>query len=179
MILSEIIILAAVLAIDAMLVSFSYGLVISEKRNKNAFIMASSFAFFQFIMPLIGWVFTNSVYIYLKAYSKWIVFSVFMFLGLKFLFETFKKEEKPEIICISLICLISLAVATSIDALGAGVTIRLCDSNILLLAFLTCAITFCLSLTGFYISSLMKNINSKILGIIAFLLFVYLAVKVL
>ena len=177
--LSEIIILAAVLAIDAMLVSFSYGLIISEKRNKNAFIMASSFAFFQFLMPLIGWVFTNSVYNYLKSYSKWIVFAVFMFLGLKFLFETFKKEEKVEIKCISFLCLISLAIATSIDALGAGVTIRLCNSSILLLAALTCIITFCLSLTGFYISSLMKNINSKLIGIIAALVFVYLAVKAL
>ena len=177
--LFEIIILAAVLAIDAMLVSFSYGLIISEKRNKNAFIMASSFAFFQFFMPLIGWVFTNSVYTYLKAYSKWIVFGVFIFLGLKFLVESFKQEAKIEVKCISFLCLISLAIATSIDALGAGVTIRLCDSNILLLSFLTCAITFSLSLTGFYISSLLKNLNSKIIGVVAALLFVYLAVKAL
>lgn len=177
--LFEIIILAAVLAIDAMLVSFSYGLIISENRNKNAFILASSFAFFQFLMPLIGWVLTNSVYIYLKAYSKWIVFSVFIFLGIKFLIESFKRETKIEVKCISIPCLISLAIATSIDALGAGVTIRLCDSNILLLSFLTCAITFCLSLTGFYISSLLKNLNSKVIGTVAALLFVYLAIKAL
>ncbi len=177
--LSEIIILAAVLAIDAMLVSFSYGLVISEKRGKNSLIMASSFAFFQFLMPLIGWGLANSVYVYLKAYSRWIVFAVFMFLGLKFLFETFKTEEKVEIKCISFLCLISLAIATSIDAMGAGVTIRLCDADIWLLSFLTCIITFSLSLFGFYVSSLMKNINSKLIGVIAALLFFYLAIKAL
>ena len=177
--LTETIILAAVLAIDAMLVSFSYGLVIYERRNKNALMMASSFALFQFIMPLIGWFFTNFVYGYLQTYSKWIVFSVFIFLGLKFLFETFKNEDKIEIVCISFFCLISLSVATSIDALGAGVTIRLCNANVLFFSFLTGFITFCLSLFGFFVTSLIKNINSKILGVIAALLFVYLAIKAL
>ncbi len=173
----EIIILAIALAIDATLVSFSYGLILTEKRVINACKMAFAFGFFQFLMPLIGWFLTGYVYEYIKNYSKWIVCAVFIFLAVKFLIEAFSKDKEETITCISLYCLLGLAVATSIDALGAGISIRLLSLNILLPAILIGIITFILSISGFGVSQIFKQLNKKIALSISALMFLYLAVK--
>lgn len=171
----ELLILSSALAMDAMIVSFSYGLVICSNKIKNSLLLAFAFGLFQFLMPVIGWRLTDFIYNYVKNYSKWIVFSVFIFLGLKFFKEAFSKTEKINITCISFLCLLSLAVATSIDALGAGISIRMISNNILLKSCIIGVVTFLLSILGFYFSLIFKSIKSQYLEIIGALIFIYLA----
>ena len=173
----EIIILSVALAFDAMIVSFSYGLIIKERRIEISLKLALTFGFFQFIMPVIGWFFASSVYDYVKNFSKWIVFSIFILLGLKFLIEAYTQKEETRQNCISLFCLLSLAIATSIDALGAGINIRMTNNDILLPSALIGIITIILSLTGFHIVGILCRINNKFLGIAASVILVYLAIK--
>ncbi len=173
----EIIILALALALDAMIVSFSYGLIITSKRFENVLKLALSFGFFQFLMPIIGWYIADYIYIYIKNFSKWIVFSVFILLAIKLLKEVISAEEDVKNNCISLWCLFCLAVATSIDALGAGISIRFLETKVIFPAVLIGIITFMLSILGFNLSTLLKKINSKILKSLAVIMFVYLAVK--
>ena len=173
----EIIILAIALALDAMIVSFSYGLIITNNRLKNVLKLAFSFGFFQFMMPVIGWYIADYIYIYIKNFSKWIVFCVFILLAIKLLKEVISSEEEVKNDCISLWCLFCLAVATSIDALGAGISIRFLETGVLFPAVIVGFITFVLSVFGFNLSVLLKRINSKILKSAAVLMFIYLAVK--
>ena len=173
----EIIILSLALALDAMVVSFSYGLIISIHRLKNSLKLAVSFGFFQALMPVIGWFLANFVYNQLKDFSKYIVFTVFIILALKFLKETFSKEETADTNCISLLCLFCLSIATSIDALGAGISLRLLNTEIWMPIVLIGTITFILSLTGFWFAAIFRKLNSKLLKILAVCIFVYLAIK--
>ena len=175
----EIIVLSVALALDAMVVSFSYGLVLLEQRLKNSLKLSGAFGFFQFIMPVIGWFLADWVYKYIKDYAKYIVFAVFIFLAVKFIKEAFSKENAVNKECISLLCLFTLAVATSIDALGAGISIRLLNTNIWFPALLIGIITSALSIFGFWFAVIFRRVNTSILKIIAGLLFVYLAVKAL
>ena len=92
----EIIVLAVALALDAMLVSFSYGLIINQRRVYNSVLLSSAFGFFQFLMPIIGFYLTGLFYIKLQMYSKWIVFVIFMVLGFKFLKEALQKTEEKK-----------------------------------------------------------------------------------
>ena len=173
----EILVLAVALAIDAMLVSFSYGLVINKKKFLNAFLLAFAFGFFQFLMPVVGYYLTGIFYDKLAFYSKWIVFFIFMFLGLKFLKSAFEKKEEVKIICISLSCLLCLAVATSIDALGAGVSIKLLNVSPFYPSGLIGVITFILSISGFYIANVFKKLPSRPVEVFGALLLIYLALK--
>ena len=50
----ENLILALAMSIDAMIVSFSYGLIIKISRLKNSLKFGISFGLFQFIMPIFG-----------------------------------------------------------------------------------------------------------------------------
>ncbi len=174
--LSELIILAAALALDALIVSFSYGLILNQKRFYNSLKLAVSFGFFQCIMPILGWNFTECIYTYIKNYSKWIVFTIFLLLGIKFFKEAF--ENKKTTICnISFNCLLYLSIATSIDAFGAGVTIKCLNSTILLPAFIIGIITFILSFLGFYSANFFKKFPSKYMEILGALVLIYLAVE--
>ena len=173
----EIFVLAVALAIDAMLVSFSYGLVINKKKLLNAFLLAFAFGLFQFLMPVIGYYLTGIFYSKLAICSKWIVFFIFMFLGLKFLKSAFEKKEEVKIICITFSCLLCLAIATSIDALGAGVSIKLLNVNPFYPAGMIGIVTFLLSLLGFFIANIFKKLPSRPVEITGALLLIYLAIK--
>ena len=173
----EIIILAVALALDAMIVSFSYGLVFKSKRLFQSLVLAFFFGLFQFLMPVLGWCFTGYVYKYLSLYSKWIVFIVFMWLGIKFLKEAFSKKDDVSINCISLWCLIYLSFATSIDAFGAGVSLRFLNTQIIIPSVLIGVVTTGLSLFGFFAAGVFHKFKSKYVEIAGALLLIYLAVK--
>ncbi len=173
----EILILSVALALDALIVSFSYGIIIKEQRIYNALKLAFAFGFFQFFMPVLGWNFTGLIYSYIKDYSKWIVFLVFLFLGIKFFKGAFEEKETANTSCISFTCLLCLAVATSIDAFGAGVSVKCLNTSILFPALLIGIITFILSLSGFFSACCLKNFPSKYVEITGALLLIYLAIK--
>ncbi len=172
----EIIFLATALAIDAMIVSFSYGLKISEKKIYNSLKLALMFGFFQFIMPIIGWGISSGFYDLLHLYSKWIVFGIFTVLGIKFIFS--KEEQTGSYNCITIICLLSLGIATSIDALGAGITIKFTNvKNILIPAAEIGIVTLILSMTGFWSANKLKRLPTKGLDIAGGLLLIFLGIK--
>ena len=174
---TEIIILALALSLDALIVSFSYGLVINSKRIKNSIMLASAFGFFQFLMPITGWYLSSFVYNILSAFSKWIVFSIFMFLAFKFIKSAFSDKEEVTLSCISLSCIFLLAVATSIDALGAGISLRFVNVAILIPSIIVGIITGINSFLGFWIGSVLKRFPSKAIEITGAILLCYLAFK--
>lgn len=173
----EIIVLSVALALDAMLVSFSYGLIINQRRVYNSLLLSGVFGFFQFLMPVIGFFLTGLFLSKIELFSKWIVFSIFMFLGLKFLKEAFSKKEENKIQCIGFVCILGLAIATSIDALGAGVSLMLTGTDLSFACIQIGFITFILSFLGFWITKLFEKMPSKPIEILGALLLIYLAIK--
>ena len=114
----------------------------------------------------------------LEVYAKWIEFSIFLILALKFLQDVVINKKEESIKCISLICLLALSVATSIDAFFAGTVIKLGgQKSIIFPAALIGIMTFINSIIGFWISSIFKRIPSKYIEITGALLLLYLAFK--
>jgi len=173
----EIIILSVALAVDAMIVSFAHGILLCSKRVLNSIILGIFFGFFQFLMPLLGYYLTGVLYSKLEIYSKWIVFFIFLVLGLKFLKSAFEEKEENKIYCLSLFCVFSLAIATSIDALGAGISLKFLSVEPLFPSIVIGFITFVLSLIGFWITNIFKTIPSKPIEIVGSVLLIYLSIK--
>ncbi len=174
----EILVLAIALALDAMLVSFSYGLIINQRRMFNSFILAGAFGFFQFLMPFIGYFLTGFFISKLEIYSKWIVFTIFMVLGIKFLKDIFEKnKETNQIHCIGFLCILGLAIATSIDALCAGVSLNLTKTNLYFATIQIGIVTLIMSFIGFWISKIFEKMPSKLIQFLGALLLIYLAIK--
>lgn len=173
----EIIFLAFALSVDACVVSFTYGLCFGENRLKNSLLLASSTAFFQGLMPCFGYFLTSFVKDFISPYSGLIIFTIFTFLGLKFMKEAFEEKKKPA--CISPACLILIGIATSIDAFSAGISLSLAGNHILKPILLIAFVTFINSLAGFNAGKILKSIPSKGLEIIAGLVLILLGIKAL
>ena len=154
------------LAMDAFSVSLANGLNEPCMKKRRMSLMAGIFAFFQFLMPMIGWVCVSTVAQHFKAFEKlipWIALVLLGFIGTKMLIEGIKGGEcdceKPKV---GLWGLIVQGIATSIDALSVGFTIS--DHNFaeaLVACLVIGVLTFFICFAGLYIG---KKFGTKLAG---------------
>ena len=115
------------LAMDAFSVSMANGLQNPGMSRKRMFTIAGTFAFFQFLMPVPGWICVHTISERFTAFQKmipWIAFLLLGFIGGKMLVEGIRgAEEVQEEIRLSHSELLMQGIATSIDALSVGFTI--------------------------------------------------------
>lgn len=135
------------LSADAFAVSVSCGLCAPEKMNTNALKAGISFGIFQWGMLSLGWLAGSALHVYIESIDHWIAFVLLGFVGGKMIFEAFKNEGKS-LALTNLRLLLVLSVATSIDALAAGISISALDYPIMLPAILVGSTTFTLSFLG-------------------------------
>ena len=108
-------------------VSLANGLGDPNMQRSRTFCIAGTFAFFQALMPMIGWICVHTIVEYFKSFESWIpwiALALLGFIGGKMLLEGLRPsedaEEKTEV---GLTALLVQGVATSIDALSVGFTI--------------------------------------------------------
>ncbi len=112
------------LSMDSFAVSVSSGIILPSIKFNRAIIIAFSLAFFQALMPFAGWLLGIRLQEYIKPVDHWVAFVLLALLGFKMIIESRKKEEersdfnplKPGV-------LLTMSVATSIDALVVGVSL--------------------------------------------------------
>ena len=124
------ILLGVGLAMDAFSVSIANGLLEPGMRKRKRRIIAGTFGFFQFFMPMIGWVCVHYIAERFEAFQKavpWIALILLLFIGGKMLIEGIRSwksdEEEPEAVRLSGPALLVQGIATSIDALSVGFAI--------------------------------------------------------
>lgn len=185
----DIILLSLALAVDALIVSFSYGLVIKHHRLKNALGLGVSTGMGQFLMPLLGFLLTGSIHAYVEQCDHWIAFAVFFILGARVIYCAFanKNSEDQEHIAhkLSFKILFITGVATSIDAFVAGASPYFSrnsapdSATILAAALIIGGITFACSFLGFLSARKLHKLPSIPLEVIAGLVLIGLGVKIL
>lgn len=177
--LFEIFFLAIALGIDCLIVSFAQSLILTEKRNKTSIQLAISMGFFQGIMPIIGFLCTTIVFYYIEPFAKWLVFGIFLILGCRCLMEIFAKDEEKATTSnlLSIKQIILLGIATSIDALGAGVSLKLTHTPLLLACLIIGIISFIMSILGFKSGCCLNKSHTKYFEIFAGFILIFLAVK--
>ncbi|MBX7222527.1 MAG: manganese efflux pump MntP family protein [Blastocatellia bacterium] len=145
--------LAFGLAMDAVAVSISCA--ISHKQDSWREIATLPFAFgtFQALMPLLGWLLGLGFRDFLSTFAHWIAFLMLVLIGGKMIKESRETESDPESEkkSLSLPMVLSLAVATSLDAMVVGLSFSFLKVPILFPALVIGIITFVLSLGGVYI----------------------------
>ncbi len=125
--------IAVGLAMDAFAVSIAAGLILPKVTPRHVFRMGFHFGLFQFFMPIIGWWAGSTVSDRIADYDHWIALGLLSFIGLKMLFEAFQPEEQRNRSDPTRgWTLVTLSVATSIDALAVGVGMAFLDVPILL-----------------------------------------------
>lgn len=151
--LLEILALAFGLAMDATAVSGARGLAAAHVRVRDALLVAALFGGAQGIMPAIGWAGGELVARYVAGWSHLLVFLVLSAIGAKMIHEARApagEADAPRGAAFDVRVLLALAVATSIDALAAGVTLAVHEVHVALACSIIGVVTFTLSFVGVY-----------------------------
>lgn len=178
--LLTIIIIAVGLAMDAFAVSVVSGSVYKQLKIKHAFRMAAFFGGFQAIMPLIGSLAGMSIKEYIAGFDHWMAFALLSAVGVKMIYESFKitrTEENfnPE----NILVLLTLSVATSIDALVVGITLSILRVSIITAVIIIGLVTFVLSYLGVFIGKKFGHFFENKIEAIGGLVLIGLGVKIL
>ena len=123
-------ILAIGLSMDSFAVSIGCGLTEQKISFRHAAIISFSLAFFQGVLPVAGWFMGTEVKVYVENVDHWIAFILLLFLGGKMIVGSFKNAEHKELSDInSWKHIITLSIATSIDALVVGFSYALASTR--------------------------------------------------
>lgn len=151
-----VVMLAIGLAMDAFAVSVSCGLCVVRKRYWNALKAALFFGFFQWGMLSLGWLAGFTFRTFIEPVDHWIAFVLLVFIGVKMWKESTEQDSEPMDLT-SLKLMLTLALATSIDAFAAGISLTALGYPILVPSLFVGVITFALSFMGVLLGCWMAN----------------------
>lgn len=180
-IIVKIILFGIALAMDAFAVSITDGLIYIDINKKKSFFIAGTFAVMQALMPLIGYFVVELVSLIvgssgsesaIKVFETiiaWVSFGLLLFIGIKMLVEGIielrKPQELKEVKTFSYKEVLIMGVATAIDAMAVGVSLRSglsTLSTIWLHVVIIGAITFVISLIGLFLGKqILKLLKGK------------------
>ena len=143
------------LAMDAFSVSVSDGILIGRVKLSQAVKIALFFGFFQFMMPVLGYLAGSTFADVIQSFDHWVAFCLLALIGGKMVYEAFseKDEDEEKGNPLSIKTLTILAVATSIDALAVGITFATIATPVILSSAIIGVTTFLISLSGVYLGS--------------------------
>ncbi len=141
----EALLLALALAMDAFAVALTQGARFRPSPS-GGLAIALTFGVFQALMPLAGWVIGAVALIYVEAVDHWIAFGLLTFLGVRMLGGHVGEEEAAR--ALTGRTLLIAGVATSIDALAAGITLPTLGLSPWLAVALIGIVTFVMSGAG-------------------------------
>lgn len=121
--------LAVALAMDAMAVSTAQGVSLRRVGVREVVLVALAFGGFQALMPAIGWGVGARFEPAIAEWDHWIAFGLLAVLGGRMVLAAFRPDDDasaPHDLTLRMLML--LAVATSIDALAAGISLPMLEA---------------------------------------------------
>lgn len=155
----ELILTAVALSMDAFAVAICKGLSLDRVRLKHMAITGAWFGGFQGLMPLIGFFLGSLFASYITAFDHWIAFVLLALIGANMIKESLDGDVCPADSSFGFKTMLTMAIATSIDALAVGVSFAMVANadpsfNIYLAVASIGIITFLLSAVGVKVGSI-------------------------
>jgi putative Mn2+ efflux pump MntP len=138
------------LCFDSFAVSVSSGLMMKHIKFSDAMKISFSLAFFQGLMPLIGWMAGHSISEYLSNYDHWIAFGLLFIIGVRMIWESRKADDKKTLNPLNIWYIIYMSIATSIDALIVGISFAFIKTDIYTSIIIIGSVTFVAAMLGIF-----------------------------
>lgn len=171
------------LAMDAFSVSLTNGLNENQMKIKRMCLIAGCYTFFQFIMPVLGWILVHTVSNYFEKFSElipWIALFLLLYIGGKMLIEAVHKSEEDENVNkLTFSVLILQGVATSIDALSVGFAIA--DYNFLMAlasSVIIAVVTFVICIGGLIIGKKAGTVLRRKAGLLGGFILIGIGIEI-
>jgi len=180
--LSEILLIAVGLGMDAFAVAIGIGIVIKKLSFGPVFRLSFHFGLFQFMMPIIGWMAGRTISDYIVDYDHWIAFGLLAYIGSKMIWDSMRDAEDDKFADKDPtrgLSLFVLSVATSVDALAVGLSLAFLNIQILypsiVIGVVAALMTVCGMAFGDFVG---KTVGSK-LGILGGFILIGIGIKIL
>ena len=171
---------ALALSADAFAASAGRGLSMRRFAWPQALWIAGACGVFQGLMPVVGWALGRAFTGAIAAADHWIAFAVLAGLGLKLWWEAWHSRGQADAReSLSVRQILMLALATSVDALAAGVSLAFLQVNIALAAAVIAAITTVVCLGGVAVGHLAGRWLARFAEFAGGLLLIGIGVKIL
>lgn len=130
---------------DAFAVSITNGAVAKKVTFRFAMAVAVTFGLFQAVMPMLGWLVGKAGESFISRIDHWVALVLLCYIGIQMILEALaanQETSKPFQKDLDFKMLITLAFATSIDALATGIILpsAVGASNVVLLLLSVCLI---------------------------------------
>lgn len=152
------------LAMDAFSVSLASGFEDPLMKKRKMFAITGTFAFFQALMPMLGWLLVHTVYEFFSGFKyaiPYIALVLLTYLGIKMIIEYHKSKnnnnDEVDENCQEknrsfFLCLLLQGIATSIDALSVGLeTYEYQFLEALVASIIIAIMTFIICLLGIFL----------------------------
>lgn len=140
---------AVALGTDAFAVATAISAGLPQFTTRHTFRLAWHFGLFQSLMTFLGWAGGEGLTILLSGVNHWIAFAILVALGFKMIFESSHSQDiNREFDPTRGWSLVGLAVATSLDALAIGVSLRLIGSPIAIPALVIGLVALVMTFSG-------------------------------
>lgn len=171
----EVFIIALSLSMDAFAVAVCKGACMIKVKIKNCFLIALFFGLFQAFMPFVGWLVGSRFEQCITSFDHWIAFGLLSFIGVKMIQEARNGDDACDVCSpLSLRELLVLSIATSIDALAAGIVFAIekisINVPVLIIGLTTFALSFIGSLLGNRVGEKFKKKAQLVGGIVLILI---------
>ncbi|MBL7024354.1 MAG: manganese efflux pump [Candidatus Marinimicrobia bacterium] len=180
MTLLEIVLIAIGLAMDASAVSMTAAASGFAHQTRQVFRLAFHFGLFQGVMPLVGWFLGSTIVEYIEKWDHWVAFTLLAIVGGRMVFSWFDtNEEKILNDPTRGWTLVTLSIATSIDALAVGLSFSVLNVNIWVACLLIGFITFTLSIIAARIGRVAGSLMGKGVEVFGGLILIGIGIRIL
>ena len=177
---AELLLLGVGLSMDAFAVSVCKGLATRRPSLKNMAACGLWFGGFQALMPLIGFYLGSLFAEAIEAVDHWVAFVLLALIGINMIREAVSGETEHEDADFSVRTMLTMAIATSIDALAVGISLAMSGGVQIWSAIAIIGVTTCLlSMLGVKLGSVFGNRFEKKAQIAGGVILILLGLKIL
>jgi putative Mn2+ efflux pump MntP len=177
----SILIIAVGLGMDALSVAVGIGAAARTLTPGAVLRLAGSFGFFQFAMPLAGWLAGRTVAGYISRYDHWVAFLLLAIVGGKMIRESFSHETKRAHAGDPTrgMMLVVLSVATSIDAFAVGLSFAFLKAPIVHAGVVIGIVCFLMTAAGMIFGRKLGELFGKKAELVGGLVLLGIGIKIL
>lgn len=178
--LIEILFIAVGLAMDAFAVSLAAGTTGRASHPRAMFRLSFHFGLFQFLMPVAGWAMGMNIAVYIEAVDHWVAFGLLAFVGVRMIRAGLNPDERNRKGDPSRgLTLVTLCLATSIDALAVGLSLAMLKVDIWYPSAVVGVVTAGMSLAGIRLGRRLGTAFGKRMEIIGGVILLLIGFRIL
>lgn len=173
--------IALALAMDAFAVALGTGIALKRLTGRHLFRLGFHFGLFQALMPVLGWLAGFTIQRWISAYDHWLAFGLLAFVGGKMIWEAFqgKEGEGARRDPTRGLRLVTLSIATSIDALAVGFSLAMLGVSIWFPALVIGLVAGSLTVAGMLLGCRFTAVWGRRMEIVGGLVLCAIGVKIL